>query len=462
MTKALDVRKRLRNTHLDEFREPRTRDEEFRRDSFLTLSSKFVEKQDKAFTKELYCGKMPHKYRSDEAALRAAYRKIDPTKVPEMKSVSIPDRLTNGVTVLEALLADSVMSHGGWAVPSIDVLGNMMKKRSVNADSAKKMVEENKCVREITLDCTDEKELDELISTTEWELARDRANTGMSFISFDVESIHMLRKDVANCAVPGSEGWTRPIETRRPRRGEDKIMVPARIIIGGSDWFYSIRFNIDTVETAEGDLLYTIHRNPLHPKMRKFLANLPVGVGCGVKNDYQDVDDFLKGVLGETFEFPHNWIELGSLGALAGYHSRFSMVNMNLQLVGGLLVKSSSEADGKWALPWNDLSEELKSYLIGDVRAGFNMCVVLFAAAQRQFFPDPEAVCHLTDSDQFTVTTWFFGVLKKLLTRVEIHQDAYFNAKTRTELMMSLRKRRMYYDDDDVGFDDDNADPNSA
>ena len=416
--------------------------------TFICLWDNFITKDHRDLCFDLY-GKMPWRFyghNKDQTAMGISFSRLAEDKLPNFPHIDLRNQLTGGSSLLDFLVSDVNQNYGGWVYPGPPLLKELQSKRAVSLSS----LDEPYKWYEITIGTSSDEQISETIDFFSKNHKADCLDCPTFVISFDVESIHIPRSDYESLPGPGVTGLNRIVHTREVGRGEKASMIPARIIVGGTSWILSVRFNITSVKSS-GKVEHILYNDPIQPKLKKFLEELPTGTGNAVKHDYDDVTEYIRKFLcAPDFCFKNGWVDLSVLGAVAGFHSRRStMFNMNFQILGGILSKNHSEADHLWGLTWSELPKEFQIYLLGDVRAGHNMYIVLYGALLRNLFPDPDIICMLTNKSQPEIAAWFGKFLVGLLKKLEIDRLSYEAAVSRQDLISSLRVRESHDDSDD-------------
>ena len=91
---------------------------------------------------------------------------------------------------------------------------------------------------------------------------------------------------------------------------------------------------------------------------------------------------------------------------------------------------------------WDDLAESIRVYALGDVKHGYLIWICVLGCLLRDLFPDPESVLYLTGLNQAEFVQGFSGFILESLVGTEPHPAAVSRARTREELLCSLRYRR--------------------
>ena len=115
---------------------------------------------------------------------------------------------------------------------------------------------------------------------------------------------------------------------------------------------------------------------------------------------------------------------------------------MAMQVIGSTMNKCCSTGDGKWAYGWFELPESLCVYGIADILFGHICYSVLSTILIRDLFPDPEITCKFFGvPDQWFAIAWIQELISWSLDGIEIHNVDFEKARTREEMILSLRYR---------------------
>ena len=251
-------------------------------------------------------------------------------------------------------------------------------------------------VWEITVGVSTDEKINEIWNKVEKCRLEDSEIFPSNTISIDVEEIKIRKSD--KDLILSSVGSSDPVTTGNKLSPGDKwYQWPAKILLGnGLRYMVVVSWPAELIK--EGSETYRIWPHKPQDLLIDFLAHLPVGVGVGIKNDTSQLNRHFS-----EFNPAHplrmaKWLDLTTLAALVGWRLQATnMAALSLGVLGGLMDKVSSRADGKWCLPWKDLPKEFQIYAVGDVKFGHMCFVVLSSVALLDFFPDPEAVMFITD-----------------------------------------------------------------
>ena len=211
--------------------------------------------------------------------------------------------------------------------------------------------------------------------------------------------------------------------------------LPAKIFMGnGMTWAAVVSFPFS--QDKNGDWIVDVPEH-VPAELADFFNDLPIMMGLGVSQDVQITERFIRLFTDKPVHMQSR--ELENLLVLAGWASATNMTSVSLQLLGATLNKEVSQGDELWPRGYHKLPPALKSYMISDIKFGHIAWHTALSCLQREMFPDVEAVCHYTRSNQRTVTRWFSTDLVNVSLRDVVVNDARRKAATtREELILSL------------------------
>ena len=136
------------------------------------------------------------------------------------------------------------------------------------------------------------------------------------------------------------------------------------------------------------------------------------------------------------------FIDLTTLAILAGYKFQSgNMTAMSVQTQGTLVNKNVSTGDDYWGVRWQQIPESLQCYALGDIQFGFVTYIVLAGLLLRDVFPDQYVLCKFLKCVKKSAVDWFLEFVMMSLEGVEYHQKMEELAKTREEVIRSLKYR---------------------
>lgn len=407
---------------------------------FIALWVFYLDKDDKDLLAELHGGRLPSCYRGpfrDQLALRDAYSRLREDDVRLFHNFDLYATFGAGLPLIDLLIYHMTVSVGSLKVPTLRYLKDVRQTRGVCMSTLKSGHE----VFEVTCGASCSWEVDKAVTFFREHFAQDQKECPTGVISFDVESVHIATSDWKKIPLTYSV-LDKPIVCRQAAPGVPATMLPVKLILGGRLWTLCIRLDVLTEREDDGEIVYTIHNSHLQPKLVEFMSSLPVATGFAVRHDLIDWSSYMRRLGYQDFKFKNSFVDCSALAVLAGFHSkRRTMFNTNLQVLGSILPKNNSRADGLWSLRYEELPDEFKVYIIGDTRCAHHVYTVVFTALLHEIFPDAEVVCQLTDKSEFQVASWFAEFVVGMLKGLEVDQAAYAAAATREQLLASLRVR---------------------
>ena len=421
---------------------------------FIALWSHHLDKNNTGLVKEMYGVSSINEFSTDEEAMKAVLKILSEKSMIATRTFHARDNITGKAPLLDMLVSDYNQSKGGFAYPSLDYLEDLQGLRTMSDASLRSGHE----IVEITIGKSSKEDVKHALNFFKSNYEADQRKCPTNVVACEVHYIRLASEEMID--------WP-PINGRKTvHQPEEKTLFtkyPAKLILGGKNWSLSLRSDIltelpEATRTSKNktsaSIAYTINMTPIQPELLKFLENLPVVTGSNVKCSVDDMEKFIRELGVPEFTFKNGWIDIMAIATAAGFHSSdMSMFNLNFQILGGLLIKNNQSADGKWSIHFHELPKVFQYYLIGNIRSCYNMYTILFAATQRNFFPDPQICCTITECSQFRFTQWLSEFLLGVLKMLEVSPVAYKNAKTREELVCSLRvqepikKKNLYYVD---------------
>lgn len=359
--------------------------------------------------------------------------------LPSVIAQKLTQFLPQGAPLAAYLQNHISLNQAGWSYPSSLYMDKITRSSTITNNSLAEVK-----MMEVTLGVTEIDEMQQTFSMVEGYMEDGLKNFPIKFVSFDVESFAMPR-ELLTRLIERKKTWTRQSPTftfKVPKFNHPgKVNIPARMILGdGSTWFLSIRFNFDETAPVDGTRRYRMRIDPLPQEFIDFITSLPPLVGLNIMDDRDEIEDTLFNLYGLEVKLPV-CVELDSLAlALGSRLSRTNMFTMNLINMGSLLNKHASVADGHWPLPLEELADPFKLYCLGDVRFGHNNFVVLISMLIRDIFPDPDVFCSTMELRQSQAFKWFGHMVINCLGETKLHPVKRDQAKTRQELIKSLRK----------------------
>jgi hypothetical protein len=356
--------------------------------------------------------------------------------LPILPETNLRNFMLGGVPLIQHLFTDSDTLNSDWLYPSKPHLEQINANASIDNSTWKKV-----SIWEITIGVTPQEEIEQFAKWTYANHKVDQDKFPSGLISLDVEEIKIHKtgfKDLKDAVAT----WTKdtPLLTV-PIPGfwdKDCTNIPAKIIYGNGDtWMASIRFNWN-LGSSNGRRCYQLDPTPIPENSTVFrsLLKLDYYTGQGIMSDRNGLQDFIRTVYKLKIGLPRV-IEIDALSRTAGYRLKHSgMFITNLVTMGGLLNKEVSCADGMWCLPIEDLDPAFVTYLIGDVRFGYNVSIAYLSIILRNVFPDPYVLCSTLELNQRQAVGWFCTLVFNCIS--ELGFDTRSPDSTRQDLIRAL------------------------
>ena len=432
--------------YADEFRNTQRQKELYQRsarrresrlDTFITLWEDYLLYDDEDLQKVLL-GKQSNSLKlSDEQAMKIIYRTLCEERVIDSSELNIRSYITGGAPLVDMLVSEfkHSVAHGGYVIaPSLDELKNIQKTRSASYSSL--AVHE---FREVIVGVSSD---EEIAAAKQYLTQRHREEAYGNNYDVLSLSVHYIKipTDKYNLIPDSPRTYSDRVVISEADR--DGVQIPARFVLGGSNWSLSIRFDIDTKILDDGTVQYHLHNTVAQSSLMELLnAGLPTLVGYQIWPCIASLVNYFKRLTDIELVLPQSSVDIRALCVLAGYHSKYlSKFNINLQLTGGIIHETQDNADQRWSLPLESLPRAFKIFLIGDGRCMLNAFVLLSAATLRFMFPDPDAICLLANKSQSTICRYFTVVIKNLTGRAVLDMSAYCRAQDRKALACSIRQ----------------------
>ena len=387
-----------------------------------------------------YVGHRPVMGRGSDRSVMSTYLKnVNQAGIQIPRGTKFEEFLPAGAPLLD-FLAVSMDKMECWQFPSKCEINEYQRIRGLSLD----MLQEVE-VKEIIIGETSPDQCKQIFSWF-WERHElDQKLFPTSVCSMDNEEIKISLVDVYRMAGK--------IPTVFPRRISDDLQdhnletipedrwmqLPVRVMIGNGI-NYALMITIALEKDSRNE--YLLNRITVQDEVISFIQSMPVCVGLGVRIDVADLE-FYYSLFSGSDVICKGFLDLTSLSVLAGYNMRaMSMTPMGVNVIGHTLNKCVSTGDGKWAWRWEEIPDSLKVYCLGDLRFGFMTYNVLAAILIRDLFPDPDIVLKfLGIVDQFKAVRWILELVMLSLDGVEVHNVDFDAARSRYEMIKSLRFR---------------------
>lgn len=382
-----------------------------------------------------------HSVTRDQATLRKFLYHCEKDKLCYPNQLNLKDIIPLEVPLLDLLAVDSQRSDA-YKVPSLDEIKLFQKNRGLDFLSHKPVsLAEPIPVKELVVGVSTDEEILEVWQWFDKQYATDQKIYPSGVISLDVEEIKIRNSD--KNLILSSVGSSDPVTTGNQLAPNDRwYQWPAKILLGNG-LRYMVVVTWPAEQVKRGVDIYRIWPHRPQDLLIDFLASLPTAVGVGVKNDTPSLSRHFS-----EFNPSHKlemepWMDLTTLAALCGWRLQATnMAALSMGILGGLLDKISSRADGLWCVPWDKLPQELKIYAIGDVKFGHMAFIVLSSILIRDIFPDPDSACYVADLSQHSLVKTVCKWIKESLTETELWFDPRALPTDRKELIDCIRDRQ--------------------
>ena len=387
-----------------------------------------------------YCGYKPVMGRGSDAQCMNKYlEKVVQDGIQVPQHININEFLPAGAPLLD-FLASTIERAETWKYPPQEEIKFYQKARSLSYNLLEDVI-----VKEIIVGETTDEEI-RSIGTWMWkQWEKDQRMNPTQIISLDNEEIQSTLYDVYRLAGKiecESPRVATKIEEKEQRPGlpEDRpCQLPTKIMFGNG-LSYCVIISINLERNSRGE--YLIQRLRVQDEVVKLLESLPVCTGLGIRGDVTDIEFYYSILYGRTVSL-QGYVDLAALAVMSGYNLMSkSMTPMAMQVIGTTMNKCCSTGDGKWAFGWFELPESLCVYGIGDILFGHVCYSILSTILVRDVFPDPEITCKFFGvPDQWFAMAWILELVAWSLDGIEIHNVDFEKARTREEMILSLRYR---------------------
>ena len=365
---------------------------------------------------------------------------LDAFQLSGLRDLHLDDILsdvTGGVPLIYSLLQDVNLTTS-WRQPSISCLNTVVQTRGASYSSVDEVA-----WREITIGKSSDTEVK---AFQDWILDNqqlDLNDFNAAFTSFKLMTVYVSRGSFSRLCNKFSTWSKNPAPEYVPIfdvNDQGLMKLPARLLFGnGSTWIGSLKLNFTEV-MIDGRRHFKLSLGTLSSAMIKLLEKLPLF--CG--HDAVDSRDLFESTLNQMYrvkiKLPYA-MELKNLALLAGWRERFmDMSTMALVLTGEVISHVTDNADQCWTQEYQSLPNEFQAYAIAVVRHGFSSYLVLMGLIIRNLFPDPDIVCDVLELTQSSAISWITGFISTCLRESTPYHEAFSSAKTRVELVLSIRK----------------------
>ena len=418
------------------------------KDKFLTMSSEFHSKRGPVNSKALSqavanVARIP---RCDSEYMRLFLKNSQRNGCVIPEHVDIKAVFPKGGPVIDHLALHCHYAQDPWVYPSVTTLRTWRDNRGLDTTYPSDVD-----VREYIIG---EDNVEDLKDFTDWVFhmyEQDQLDYPSQVMSYDTEQIKCSEYDCARMAMYRGRKIQLSSKLGKLHSDEEETLLgshkdawtnlPAKIFMGnGITWAAVVSFPFS--QAKNGDWVIEVPKH-VPSELADFFNDLPIMVGLGVSQDVQLTERFIRLFTNKPVHMQSR--ELENLLVLAGWASSTNMTSVSLQLLGATLNKEVSQGDELWPRGYHQLPAALKAYMISDIKFGHIGWHTALACLQWEIFPDVEAVCHQTRSNQRAVTRWFSKELVNVSLRdIVVNDDRRKAATTREELVLSLCYKDVY------------------
>lgn len=378
-------------------------------------------------------------------------------KLPKITDMDMLKFLPGGAPLISYLEVDNASSQEGYQFPTQLYLEELANRRSLDTETVSGV--EN---REITLGKSQEHEVVYHLNWALEKIKEDKVKYPANFCSFDMKMVPFPIDRYRELMKRGKNWETNPepMVVQIVEEGPNTINIPTRILLGnGVTWTLSIRFNYDLTKDEKGQGQLNLSLNPLPEAFMDFFSSLHLLTGQYVIMLRNGLQDYLSEVYGIQRELPPV-MQIDALSTAAGWKlSTTNRFSTNLATLGGILSPKIRFADSTWALDWNQLPMELKTYCVGNLRSDYSSYIVFMSLLMRNTFPDIEILSSTLELTQTQAIEWFTWLVSVCVGESVPEPGSRLKAKTRQDLILSLRKydysskpKKLYEDPEDTAI----------
>ena len=372
----------------------------------------------------------------DDRCMTAYLKAVMKDGLNHVELSSLRAFLPGGAPLLDFLAID-LERIDCWAYPAREMILEFQENRGLG-NYMLKGVE----VREIVVGVTSGERIKEI---TDWVFAQyhqDEVKFPTGVISMDVEELQGTLFDCLRLAgrlmfKPGRVLSKVPEDREVDGFADRSYQLPVKMMFGnGMTWAVMV-----SLDLGWNGREHTLRKQRPQPELLSLIEKLPVCVGLCVKSDVSEIETFYSVISGRDVSMK-GFIDLSVIATLAGWElSSRGMTVMGIQVIGTILNKCVSIADGQWGRRWKDISDSLKIYALGDLKFGYMSYIILSAVLLRDFFPDPDVVGRYAQEFQGTIVKWFSNLLLNTMRNKELCSADLLNAESRLDLMGCIRDR---------------------
>ena len=299
------------------------------------------------------------------------------------RSMSRQDIFPSMVPLVDFMSVDSKRPDS-YKYPSREEIKLFQANRGIDLHSLKPDGVTEVEVRELVMGESSEDQIWETLQWLDSKIVQGLEIYPARVISFDVEEI-TISETAKDQLVEGSPGTQ--VKALKTYPGSS-YQWPAKFLLGDG-----LRYMLVITWPADDNQDHYLIPVPVPQKgIVKLLRSLPTTIGCGISNDIKHLTALFDQI---SPNYPLKMkapLELSVVAVAAGWALRATnMAALSLGVLGGLLDKISSRADGMWCLKWDKLPVQFKIYALGDIKFGYMTFVVLSSVFIRDIYPDPDA-----------------------------------------------------------------------
>ena len=349
--------------------------------------------------------------------------------------------MPNYCSLLDFVVADS-QREDSWCVskvraPPIELFESMQKTKGLSLDLLDQVT-----VKEIKVGSESEESIHRIVNwvITQWD--RDQTECPTGLMSMDVEAIQVLKSDYDRVIKSAADELSDPLyiknlHGRKIEKGSS-TQLPVKFMFGnGTTWALMVSLIVKPVSNGQ----FQVIPPRFQPTLLKYLKKFPRMVGVGIRSDVSQCEELIRSTSDHGFKFK-GCIDISCFAVLAGWSMKFfNMQALSVQALGAVLNKSVSCGDNQWGCEWADIPKPLQVYCLGDVKFGHQAIVLFLTILLRDFFPDPDVVLSFLRTDAHSFMALFSDWMADALQDTEVVPTDLGQAKTRRELVFSIRHR---------------------
>ena len=375
---------------------------------------------------------------NDGRCMREFLAKLpEPSQVLDPKITPWLDFIPENAPIIDYLVVHVEENNDSWKLPSISLLKKLQDNRSLSYSII------DQCdVKEIVVGESSSEEVREWVDWVISKHDRDTVPLPTTGISLTTLLVDITLRDIHRMAglIPIS-GDKKILSQDLERDNQDSHIrdewkkLPAKVLVGnGVNWGAVISFNLGTAGKP------WLKKIIVQPELLDFLVNIPTCIGVGIKEDLRIIEEVF-GILSNSI-FRMKFVDLEVLAHIAGWEMRgFSLTSAAVQTLGTIVNRCVHTGDGKWGQLWEHVPRSMKVYALGNLRSTYGIFVVLLGVILRDLFPDQDVLCKQLRLYQFEACRWMCDLLLGTCCYTEISVQHSKTARSREELIHSIRKR---------------------